>query len=245
MAAGVPLRSPLRTLPLTRWATRFSRGSVQISGRTVEPVTFASSQIAIPPGPISLDLWFDGGGTPTVTALRCVAAPLIIEMSGQKTVVNDVEISLEEPLIAVEELLDHLHDLVVHVEAIAGDELWIKLAPGFQATIPSHATITVDAATRGAPNRPRLVRALVISVGGTGLSIRLPGSRWLRALASVAIRGASLAPDGMVELTGHSNGTLDRVVGAGLRHTSNHLSDLVRRSPQFARVRSFLGTDDE
>jgi hypothetical protein len=197
--------------------------------------------IELPAGPVSLQLQFTGGAAPTVRELRCVAPPLVLTIQGQELRLGGQEVATAAPLAAVEALLDHLHDLAVRVEAVAGDELWVKLAPGVAATIPSRATVTVDAATCGPPERPRLLRPLVVSVGGAGLSIRLPGSRWLKALASVAIRGASLAPDGEVELTGHTGGTLDRVVGAGLRRTSNHLSELVRRSPQFAQVRTFLG----
>jgi hypothetical protein len=213
---------------------------VQITGQTHAPVAFAPG-VEIPAGPVSIELQFVGGAAPTVRELRCLAAPLILTIEDHKLRLGGQEVGTAVPMDAVEGLLDHLHDLAVRVEAVAGDELWVKIAPGVAATIPSRATITVDAATRGPPNRPRLRRPLVISVGGAGLSIRLPGSRWLKALASVAIRGASLAPDGEVELTGHGPGALDRVVGAGLRKTSSHLSELVRRSPQFAKVRSFLG----
>jgi hypothetical protein len=203
-------------------------------------VAFAPG-VDLPAGPVSVEMYFVGGATPTVRELRCLAPPLVLTIEDHKLRLGGQEVATTAPLAAVEGLLDHLHDLAVRVEAVAGNELWVKLAPGLAATIPPRATVTVDAATRGPPNRPRLRRPLVVSVGGAGLSIRLPGSRWLKALASVAIRGASLAPDGEVELTGHSSGALDRVVGAGLRKTSSHLSELVRRSPQFAQVRSFLG----
>lgn len=242
---GVSLRSPLRTLPFSRWASRFTRGSVHLSGRVTEPASFASGLVPIPAGPLTLDLWFSGGASPEITNLRCVSAQHVIEISEGTTSLDGAPLSIPAPIAAVEELLDHLHDLTVTVEAIAGGELWIKIVSGFVAHIPPETPVSVDAATRGPPNKPRLVRPLVVSVGGTGLSIRLPGSRWLKALASLAIRSASLAPDGAVELTGHGSGALDRVVGAGLRHTSSHLSDLVRRSPQFARVRSFLKTEED
>lgn len=218
---------------------------MRICGHTLETVGFASNRVLIPKGDVEIRLLFSGGTHPEITELRCAAESLTIEFVERRVTVNGEEAAIETPLVAVEELLDHLYDLSVHVEAIAGSELWIKIAPGLQATIPAAASVAVDAATRGPPNRPRLVRSLVLSVGGTGLSIRLPGSRWLKALASIAIRSASLAPDGAVELTGHGPSALDRVVGAGLRHTSSHLSELVRRAPQFARVRSFLGTDDD
>lgn len=215
-----------------------------MAGQTLETAKLAQGLVEIPPGRVTVELGFSGGASPEVRELRCTGGAVRLEHAHGRTSLNDAELPLLAPLAVVEELLDHLHDLTVHVEAIAGDELWVKFAPGFQATIPSRATVTVDAATRGEPSRPRLSRPFVVSVGGAGLSIRLPGSRWLKALASVSLRKASLAPDGEVELTGHGAGALDRVVGAGLRHTSSHLSELVRRSPQFAKVRSFLSEED-
>jgi hypothetical protein len=80
----------------------------------------------------------------------------------------------------------------------------------------------------------------VVSVDGAGLSIRLPGARWVHALRSIAIRRASLAPDGHVELHGHGAPPFSQAVGAGLRHASHHLSEMVRTSPRFAGVRAFL-----
>ncbi|MEQ1505329.1 MAG: hypothetical protein ABMB14_24065 [Myxococcota bacterium] len=183
----------------------------------------------IPPGPVELIVGFVGGPAPSVAEIRLTAGAAPIDLA-----------PLAHPLHAVGPLIDLLHDPKVRVEAQPGGTLWVRIAPGLSATIPGEGAVTLEAEAVGPPDRPRLNKPLIASIGGTGLSIRLPGSRWLRILASVAIRRASLSPDGAVELHGTAPGSLDRAVGVGLRHASHHLSDLVRKHPQFARVRTFL-----
>ncbi|MEZ4239099.1 MAG: hypothetical protein R3F59_23690 [Myxococcota bacterium] len=213
------LSSPLRTLPLTRWATRFSTGSLAVRGRLDAP--FHWPELTVPAGPVTLDVAFRGGAQPVLTSVR-------IQGAGEATV--DVS-GVASPGRAVEALLDALHDLEVIVEAQPGEDLWVRMMPGLSALIPGDAPVHAEAHSIGPPDRPRLSRPLVVSFGGAGLSVRLPGARWVKILAAVAIRRASLAPDGAVELDGS---------GFGLRRASHHLSDLVRRHPHFARVRSFL-----
>lgn len=205
---------------------------------------FDHGGLVLPPGPVTVELGFvtsrPEGLSGAVTPAPGAPVP---SLSHVGLVSRGIRVALDGlaagPLPAIEGLLDHLHDISVRVEAMPGEDLWVRFLPGLSATIPGDAMVTCEAHTTGPPDAPRLNRSLVVSVGGAGLSVRLPGSRWLRILASVAIRRASLAPDGAVELHG-APGTLDRAVGFGLRHASHHLSDLVRRHPQFARVRTFL-----
>jgi hypothetical protein len=231
-------------LPLVRWATRFDGGTVLLAGRLQAPFLWEESEgepaFALPPGPVQVQLSFVGGAAPRVPEIDVTAGTHhLVLVEGR---VHDAGAAhpLARPMSAIEALLDALHDPSVRVEARPSEDLWIKIAPGLSATLPASGTITVEAATTGPPDAPRLRRSLVVSVGGTGLSIRLPGSRWLKVLASLAIRRASLAPDGGVELLGSASGRLNGAVGVGLRQASHHLSDLVRKSPQFARVRTFL-----
>jgi hypothetical protein len=238
--------SPLRSLPVLRWASRFDGGSVVLSGRLVAPFRWCEDGDAafeLPTGPIRVELVFVGGQTPRVPEVRLQSEDLVLVLvDGQVHGQGPEPVPATRPMDAIQALVDELHDPSVRVEARPSEDLWVKLAPGLSASLPAGGTITVEAAAIGAPDHPRLRRSLVVSVGGAGLSIRLPGSRWLAVLASVAIRSASLAPDGGVELHGHASGRLNGAVGVGLRQASHHLSDLVRKSPQFARVRKFLDT---
>lgn len=194
----------------------------------------------LPVGPVRVELVFVGGAVPRVPEIRVLAGALQLVLVDGLVHDDGATRPLARPLDPIDALLDCLHDPSVRVEARPSEDLWIKVAPGLTAALPAGGTITVEAATTGPPESPRLRRSLVVSVGGAGLSIRLPGSRWLKVLASIAIRRASLAPDGGVELLGSATGRLNGAVGVGLRHASHHLSDLVRQSPQFARVRTFL-----
>jgi hypothetical protein len=193
---------------------------VTLRGRLDAP--FLWPGLTLPAGPLGVDLAFVGGAAPAVSsiALRSADQAPLDGLDG-----------VSQPVRAVEALIDVLVDVAVRVEALPGEDLWVRIMPGLSATLPANALVVFDADTRGPAERPRLNRPLVVSIGGAGLSVRLPGARWVRILASVAIRRASLAPDGAVELHG---------VGIGLRRASHHLSDLVRRHPHFARVRSFL-----
>jgi hypothetical protein len=192
-------------------------------------------------GPVYEQLAFAGGAEPRVPEVRIDGGPvMLVFVDGLVYDGGSQPWPVPEPLKVIDALLDALHDPSAHVEARPSEDLIVKIAPGMSAALPAGVTITVDAETSGPPDHPVLRRSFVVSVGGAGLSIRLPGSRWLKVLASIAIRRASLAPNGVVELHGHASGGLDGAVGAGLRHASHHLSDLVKRSPQFARVRTFL-----
>jgi hypothetical protein len=218
---------------------------VSLAGHLVAPFRWQSGEepaFELPAGPVFIQLQFAGGPTPRVPEIRVQADPLDLVLVDGLVHDGDDRRALAHPMEAIEAVMDEVHDPSVRVEARPSEDLWVKLAPGLSAAIPAGGTITVEAATTGPPESPRLRRSLVVSVGGAGLSIRLPGSRWLAVLASIAIRRASLAPDGGVELHGHASSGLNGAVGVGLRHASHHLSDLVRKSPQFARVRTFLDT---
>ena len=87
-----------------------------------------------------------------------------------------------------------------------------------------------------------LSQPVVMEVDGEGFKLSHQRFRRLASLASLRLEGASLHPDGEVRLKGGAGLGLDRMVRGGLEKASERLSELVRSSPRFARVRSFLKT---
>jgi hypothetical protein len=239
--------SPLRALPLVSWSTRFDYGEVALSGRLERPFEWLGlhPSVLLPAGSVRVRFAFSGGATPAVASIEVVGERVLVEVidgigrMSAGTLAQEFR-EVRAPMDAVLDLVDALCDPSIHVRVRPAEGLLLKLAPGVTATVPANAAVVIEAQSRGPAERPRLVSPLVVSVGGTGLSIRLPGSRWVATLASVGIRQASLAPDGEVELTGHAPPPFERAVGVGLKHASHQLSELVRTNPRFAGVREFL-----
>ncbi|MEQ1565926.1 MAG: hypothetical protein ABMA64_09840 [Myxococcota bacterium] len=236
-------------LPLLSWASRFDFGEVAFNGRLHAPLRWdgVAPGVDLPAGPLRLRFSFSGGDgravLPAVASIEIVADGVRVEIIDKIAQVGTELRTPSAPVEALGALVDQLADPEIHVRARPAEALVLKLAPGVSASIPANAAIVLEAKARGPAERPRLVAPLVVSVGGTGLSIRLPGVRWVTTIASVGIRQASLAPDGGVELFGHAAPPFERAVDAGLRHASHHLSELVRTNPRFAGVRSFLDED--
>ncbi len=242
------MSSLVRKLPLVRWASRFRHGTVRLTGRVSQAVTLPSDpELAIGPGPVSVSLRFEGGGPPRIVsgALRGVVsiagvAGRRLEWTGVAVELDGRSISISGVPRALDTLLDHLHDLGLDVEAQPAGELLVKVGHGVRATVPPCGVVTLRGTSVGPPGSLRLAGPVSARVGGEGVAIghdRLP---WLLALAKVRIGAATLQPDGEVALTGRGRRALRPIVGKGLRSVSGRISVVVRHSPRFERVRTFL-----
>ncbi len=193
--------------------------------------TVAGLHHQLPPGPVKVEIAFLGGTDPVLTAFELVA--------------NDYRSRLPEGQQStgrgLATLVRALHDAAFVVRAEPDGEVLVKMDNGLEAVVPEGGTITLTAVVEGPPDAPLLCAPLEAKVGGEGIRVSHSSVRWLAALAQVRIHRVALHPDGSVEIQSHKQGSvLDRAVDRGLRKASNTLSDLVRNSPRFERVRTFL-----
>mgnify|MGYP000029132426 CR=1 FL=1 len=245
--------SAVRALPLVSWASRFRDGRVDFTGRLEEPVALLveETEVRLAPGPICGRVDFEGGGPPSLLAAALDATRMevgdavgrTLAVAGEVVVLDDTPLPALRMDLLLEGLLDHVHDLTVDVAAWPGQELLVKLSGGVEATVGATDVVTLKGATRGPPGSPLLDAPLVCTVGGSGLRVSHQKLRWLSALAKVRIQEASLHPCGRVDLQADTRAGLHRM-GRGLDRVSQRLSEVVRRSPRFARVRAFLQTLD-
>lgn len=200
------------------------------------------------PGDVELALTFIGGPDPEVVELALNAA-LRAGVHAGTTLDADPSSAtldgrpLEGPIrldLLAEAVVNGLSDVSARAEAVPDGELVVKFPHGVQARLAPFAVLVVDGVAHGGPGALRLSAPLTLSVDGGGMQLSHQRFHRLSNLASVRIEGASLHPDGEVRLRGGASGVLDRVVQGGLERAGARLSDLVRRSPRFARVRNFL-----
>jgi hypothetical protein len=248
-----PSPHAVRALPLLSWASRFRDGRVDFSGRLVARVVVEIDGVAVvlEPGPVCGRVDFEGGGPPSLLAAALDATQLSVgeaegrtlAVAGEVVVLDDAPLPALRMDLLLEALLDHVHDLSVEVAAWPGQELLVKLSGGVEATVGATDVVTLKGTTCGPPGQPLLDAPLVCTVGGSGLRVSHQKLRWLSTLAKVRIQEASLHPCGRVDLQADTRVGLHRV-GRGLDRVSQRLSEVVRRSPRFARVRAFLQTLD-
>ncbi len=241
----------VRALPLVRWASRFREGTVELTGHLREPcrVDVAGREVAFPAGLVSARLDFLGGPPPALLAAAVDAPGLVLDEVAGATLASAGGTCTLDGLpvpdlamdLLLDALLDHLHDLSAEVAAWPDRDLVVKLSGGVEASVRAGDVVTVRGVTAGAPHGPLLDAPLTVTVGGAGLKVSHEKLRWLAALAQVRIQEASLHPDGKVDLQGEARGGLHRV-GGGLQRVSERLSEVVRDSPRFARIRAFLRT---
>lgn len=239
----------LRDLPLVRWASRFQRGTVEFTGVLQLPFDedIAGRRVRIGCGPVAGRLEFIGGPRPAVLAAAVDGPDLHLDAVAGHTLaagpehatVDDHAIPLPRMDLLLDALLDHLHDLAVEAEAHTDRDLIVKLSHGVEATLPADEVVSVRGSTFGPPAQPLLDAPLVVTVGGTGVRVSHRRMQWLSSLARLSLQEATLHPDGKVALQAQGRGGLQRV-GGGLQRVSDRLSEVVRRSPRFARVRAFL-----
>lgn len=199
-------------------------------------------------GEVELALTFVGGAAPQVAELGVVGALRWGERTGtaldadaRRALLDGVDVGGPLRLdVFAEAVVAGLSDVNARVEAVPDGEVLVKFQHGVHAVLSPRALVVVEGAAAGPPGSLRLAGPLVMTVNGEGLRLSHERFRRLSSLASVRIEGASLHPDGEVRLWGGANAMLDRVVQGGLERASARLSDLIRRSPRFARVRTFL-----
>jgi hypothetical protein len=115
-------------------------------------------------------------------------------------------------------------DPVLRARLRTTDGLVVKLVPGWVvATLAAGAEVRVHASGRGGPGRAVLDRPLVVTIEGAPLALRAAGMELL-------LGGASLSPDGRVELRPHGEEGARR-----LTVVSRVLSTVVRRKPAVRR----------
>ena len=203
-------------------------------------------------GPLELAFTFEGGEEPLILALalegslvRSGAAGTSLDADAEGTTLDgarhDHPVRLDKLLEAV---LHGLSDVDAWTEVIPRGELLVKFQHGVQVAVAADAVVRAEGSAEGRPGSLRLSRPLILSVGGEGLRLSHRRFRRLASLADIRIEGATLHPDGEVRLRGGANTALDRVVRGGLKRASARLSELVRRSPRFARVRRFLANTE-
>ena len=170
---------------------------------------------------------FCGGITPSIVRADVVA-------TGLKAALNPQE---------VEDLLGNLWDLEFCAKGFASAEMDLRFGPGIRVHIPAHGLVRASGAAVGPPHALVLSGPLQLSAGEARLQFeggrRL---RWVSSLACVRLSRAVLHPDGRVALEGGARRGFELAVRGGLSHASTQLSLLVRHSPRFDRVRSFLPT---
>ena len=241
----------VRELPFLRWAARFREGSLELTGALRSPyrAEVGGRVVGLGVGPVAVRVDFVGGATPELVAAAVDAVDLTLDELPGRTLATAAHHSTLDG-VAVPELpmaplldglLDHVHDLSVEVAAWPDRDLVVKLSGGVEATVRAGDVVTVRGHTAGPPASPLLDAPLTVTVGGAGLRVSHEKLRWLASLALVRIQEASLHPDGTVDLHADTRGGLHRV-GGGLRRVSERLSEVVRESPRFARVRAFLRT---
>jgi hypothetical protein len=233
-----------------RWVRRFEGGAVRLKGTT--DARLLLEDITVEEGPLEIAFTFEGGDEPVILALaiegavaRDGKAGRSLDADAEGTTLDgdraDGPIRLDKLLEAV---LHGLSDVDAWTEVIPRGELLVKFQHGVQVAVAADAVVRAEGSAEGAPGALRLSRPLILSVGGEGLRLSHRRFRRISSLADIRIEGATLHPDGEVRLRGGANTVLDRVVRGGLERASARLSELVRRSPKFARVRRFLANAD-
>lgn len=237
--------SALAQLPVVRWARRFQQGTVRLQGN----FTGATIQeLQVDPGELEIAFTFVGKPDPRILELALVGQMRVGERAGTAIDFDDEHTLLDGHIVGealrmdhvVEAVLEGLSDVAAWVEAFPDGELIVKFPAGVQASLSGSAVVTLEGAAEGPPGHLRLSQPLQMRVDGEGLCLTHRRFHRLANLASVRIEEAVLHPNGEVRLRGGANGALNRVVRGGLKRASARLSDLVRRSPRFARVRTFL-----
>jgi len=217
---------------------------VAFSGVLPEPLSLLEGRVRLEPGAVTVRLEWLGGPVPAIETAALDAEGLCVDDTCGRTLavapghatVDGVPLPVPRVDHLLDELIDHVHDLAVHAEAHSERDLLVKVAAGVEATLPAQEPVVVRGVTTGPPSQPLLDAPLVVTVGGTGVRVSHRRLQWLSSLARVRLQEARLHPDGKVALHAGAAGrrlrSLDRV--------SDRLSEVVRRSPRFARVRAFL-----
>jgi hypothetical protein len=236
---------------LARWAARFRDGTFNIGGLCEVPFTLSIGPLLVrfETHNFRIKGGFLGGRQSRLTHLelqadgiRCVNGALgsRLRIEPNRIVWDGGEIcSLESIRLheVMTECLGIMNDLWLSIDGRAGETWRMKGPGGFHLDIREDAFVSIRAATAGDPARMRLSSPLEIRC--EDISVRLAGGQLstLSRLAKVRLTGATVQPDGSVQLEGGSRRGLNRALKGGLNHVSRGITDIVRGSP---RLREFL-----
>lgn len=245
MITLVEEQSTLAGLPVVRWSRKFREGTVRLTGTLHNAVAHEHLQAQ---GPIELVFAFLGGEEPRIIEVALSGELRWDDVEGTALVVTEDSMAFDEAEqeaslrmdLLVQALIAQLGDVKGWAEVLPDGEVVVKFQHGVQATIAADAVLTVQGCAAGPPEGLTLSEALTLEVDGEGLRLSHQRFHRLANLARLRIERASLSPDGEVKLHGGANAGLDRLVRGGLHRASARLSELVRKSPKFARVRRFL-----
>jgi hypothetical protein len=244
--------SVLATLPLVRWAARLQRGTVVLRGHLDGEVDLPlGGHRFAAEGPLALEFDFVGGRAPSIG--RVVVSGEVgligpVELIGRRLEIGRQAnldggavpwLSRERigPFIAA--LVDHLDHLRIAARGEPDGDLLVRLGHGVEVAVPAGVPLTISGATTGPAAALQLSEPLVVRFGGEGLRISHDAFRAFSRLACVRLSRATLHPDGSVALESGPR-VVDAALKAPLQRASARLSEIVRRSPKFSRVRTFL-----
>lgn len=239
-------------LPFERWAVQLSTGQADLRGQLQPtPLRVGGHTLHAHGGTAHLELLFVGGRRPVLAAISLTTVLSYDGRPGRHLRVVQGEIAFDDqplprtnqPLASgelVTAILDNLHNVELSARARPADAATVRLPEGIEVQVTDRDELSVRVRTHGAPNNLHLATPLDLRFGHHGVHIDHRSARWLSRLARVRILGAELHPDGRVVLQGGAGRGFDRVLRGGLRSASSQLSQLVRKSPRFARVREFL-----
>lgn len=241
-------------LPLAKWARRFGNGTVSIAGemRACRRIIVSDEVVLeIAPGTCHLEFAFEGGDTARILSVRIVTEEVRLAgvHDGATVVVANESglrlgaVSVDTPVVLVSlvhQLIDRMDDIVVGANATPNTSIILTLLPGVTLDLPAGSVLRIRGETEGPSSQLRLSAPLQVQFGGSGIELAHQQFRRLSRLASVRISAATLHPDGEVQLEADAAPVLRRALRGGLETASARFSRLVRHSPHFRGVRTFL-----
>ena len=183
----------------------------------------------LPAGDVLLMFDFVGGDCPTITRVDLSAGHLRLVVSSS---------DLPRLEVLVDGVVHGLQSFEVDANAVPEGQLVVRFGFGLQLGIAETREVRARGAAEMNGLELRLSRPLEITCDGDGIVVGHRRFDVINRLARVRIAKATLHPDGLVELDGGASRPLNRAVRGGLRQTSRHLSDFVRRSPALGRFLS-------
>jgi hypothetical protein len=207
--------------------------------------------VRIAPGPVTLIGQFLGKADPRISSFEIRASRLDcpngelgarVHLSPRQLRWATGELAWLQP-IPLHELgyacLGALSDIRFGFRAHADAPWLLKLGGGLSLDIRREALVELRGATRGDASQIRLCEPVEIRCADVTVQLGSGQFRALSRLAKVKLTGATLHPDGSVDLQGGSRRVLDRAIQGGLSRASRGISSFVRQN---VRMRRFLSS---
>jgi hypothetical protein len=245
-------RQTLLGLPVNAWARRMKQGALSMRGRVGGlDLEVGGLPLRVDRGWVELAADFTGGMEPTLRQLVVRGSMALAPggrspVRGEELLLRDQRIHLDDieyPRAAngvgsgrlLAGLVAGMGDVELRARAEPDGDVLLQMGHGLEVAIAHGALLTVRGATRGPADGLVLSRPLEIGFGGEGIRLDHEHLRWLSRLAKVRIAGATLHPDGSVDLDGRAAPGFNTAVQGGLYTASAKLSSLIRRSPGIRR----------